>query len=205
MEKRVSLEVGSSPWLCPELNYSRLKDVVDAIIFDKDNTLTAPYENVIHPDASRGLENAVKEFGDSNVAIMSNSAGTLDDAEYQDAIQIEKELGIAVIRHNEKKPGGLPEVLQHFALDDASRICVVGDRLLTDIVFGNLHGMLTVHTLPLCRGKENKRDNTVSKIVRHWENSILYGNWAGGRWLRNKRPSHKYLSVDAASKLILNR
>ena len=53
----------------------------------------------------------------NNVAIVSNSAGTVDDPGFADRRAIEEAL------------------------------CAVGDRLLTDIMFGNLHGMLTVHVL----------------------------------------------------------
>lgn len=179
-----------------QLQYQALKDQcgIRAIIFDKDNTLTAPYVNEIHPLASKGLQAAQSVFGRDNVAILSNSAGTKDDAHYQDAQSIEASLGIAVIRHEEKKPGGLTEVLEHFTdVDgDPSRLCMVGDRLLTDVVFGNLYGMLTVHTLPLCQGEENSKDNKVAKVIRGVENAGLYGNWSGGRYLLKQRPLHKF-------------
>eukprot|EP00529_Nitzschia_sp_RCC80_P041436 CAMPEP_0113458140 /NCGR_PEP_ID=MMETSP0014_2-20120614/9767_1 /TAXON_ID=2857 /ORGANISM="Nitzschia sp." /LENGTH=195 /DNA_ID=CAMNT_0000349651 /DNA_START=1245 /DNA_END=1829 /DNA_ORIENTATION=+ /assembly_acc=CAM_ASM_000159 len=148
---------------------------ITAVVFDKDNTLTEPYSNEIHPDALNGLKEAQEVFGHSNVAILSNSAGTNDDWNFEDATKIEQSLGIAVIRHQEKKPGGMKEVLQHFQLllldseekkvedgsdnndysssssSPSSQLCVIGDRLLTDVVFGNLHGALTVHTMPLCK------------------------------------------------------
>lgn len=177
-----------------QLHYSALKERcgIRAIIFDKDNTLTAPYGMTIHPDASRGLELAKSVFGVTNVAIMSNSAGTLDDPGYEDAMKIEEALGISVIRHDEKKPGGLEEVLSHFKIEDPAEVCMVGDRLLTDVVFGNLYGMLTVHTLPLCSGADNSQDNTVAKYIRKVENKGLYGNWFGGRHLLTKKPPHKF-------------
>ena len=165
---------------------------MDAIVFDKDNTLTAPYESVIHPLAVRGLESAQSVFGSNRVAVLSNSAGTKDDVGYRDALAIEQSLGMDVIRHDEKKPGGMQEVLDHFSLTDPTRLCVVGDRLLTDVVFGNLHGMLTVHTLPLCRGLDNQRDNKIAKAVRRIENGFLY-NTRAGQWLqRTKTIPHKH-------------
>jgi len=88
--------------------------------------------------------------------------------------RIEEALGIAVIRHNEKKPGGLGEVLARFKVGDLVTLCMVGDRLLTDVVFGNLYGMLTVHTLPLCKGNDNNQDSTVAKVIRSVENTGLY-------------------------------
>jgi len=178
-----------------ELNYRAMKESagVRAVVFDKDNTLTAPYGMAVHRDAAQGLESAKEIFGSENVAIMSNSAGTLDDPGYEDAKQIEEALGIAVIRHDDKKPGGLTEVLSHFDMDDPAALCMIGDRLLTDVVFGNLYEMLTVHTLPLCKGEDNKQDNKPSKIVRYVENKGLYSNWFGSRMLyKSAVPKHKY-------------
>ena len=165
---------------------------IQAIVYDKDNTLTAPYDLDLHPAAVDGLEQSIQVFGKDKVAILSNSAGTLDDPHYQDALAIEKKLGIAVIRHTEKKPGGIQEVLQHFQIEDASSIAVVGDRILTDIVFGNLHGMLTVHTLPLVSGKQNKKDNWTAKLIRPMENRIIYGNLFEGYFRRKMLPHSKW-------------
>ena len=167
-----------------DVNYEALRDQcgIKAIMFDKDNTVTAPYATDIHERAAVGLQNALDVFGHDNVAILSNSAGTKDDKDYEDALRIEEELGINVIRHDDKKPGGLDEVLQHFeqsGVEDPSQLCMVGDRLLTDIVFGNLFGMLTVHCLPLCTGKENSGDNTVAKIIRTVENKYMFSTFLG--------------------------
>lgn len=188
-----------------QVNYTALKEHcgIRAIIFDKDNTLSAPYENVVHQNAKAGLENAVRTFGLANVAILSNSAGTKDDPDYKDAAMIEETLGIAVIRHDEKKPGGLAEVLNHFSIEDPAALCMVGDRLLTDVVFGNLHGMLTIHTLPLCQGAENSGDNTVAKVIRGAENKALYSNWFGGRWLQKAKMPHKYWAGEVVCPLII--
>jgi phosphatidylglycerophosphatase GEP4 len=186
-----------------EINYAAMKERagIRAVVFDKDNTLTAPYAMEIHPLAAFGLEAAKRIFGAENVAIMSNSAGTLDDPGYVDAQQIETTLGIAVIRHDEKKPGGLEEVLSHFQMDDPAALCMVGDRLLTDVVFGNLYGMLTIHTLPLCRGADNQSDNMPAKVIRSVENKGLYGNWFGGRMLQRNKPDHKYWPGEMACSL----
>jgi phosphatidylglycerophosphatase GEP4 len=197
------------------VNYTALQQHagIEAVVFDKDHTLTAPYVNVVHDMAQSGLERCVAVFGRERVAILSNSAGTLDDVDYLDAQQLEAALGLKVIRHAEKKPGGLSEVLAHFGLDDPAKICMVGDRLLTDIVFGNLHGMLTVHTLPFpdppthnndtddTNDTDDKsetppetlpHDNWTAKLLRPWENRILYSDWMGGRALQKRRPPHKY-------------
>mmetsp|Transcript_16104 Transcript_16104/g.20431 ORF Transcript_16104/g.20431 Transcript_16104/m.20431 type:complete len:250 (+) Transcript_16104:127-876(+) len=186
-----------------EVNYQSMRDFcgIKAVIFDKDNTLTAPYDVTIHEKAALGLSRALDVFGHDNVAILSNSAGTKDDQDYEDAIKIEKELGINVIRHDEKKPGGLDEVLDHFkgqGVEDASELCMVGDRLLTDVVFGNLYGMLTVHCLPLCSGEDNAKDNKVASIVRTVENNVMYKDWWFGKMVRKRTIPHKvWLGHDA--------
>ena len=49
-------------------------------------------------------------------------------------------------------------------------LCVVGDRLLTDVLFGNLHGLLTVHlrtTLSLTG------DNAMARLFRGLESAVL--------------------------------
>lgn len=195
-----------------DVNYQTMRDTcgIKAIIFDKDNTLTAPYETTVHDKAALGLRAALDVFGHENVAILSNSAGTKDDEDYEDAITIERELGINVIRHDEKKPGGLQEVFKHFEgeggerIENASQLCMVGDRLLTDVVFGNLHGMLTVHCLPLCTGKDNKGDNMVASVIRGLENKALFGNWFGGKLVRNKTIPHAVWKGEKNQPLIID-
>jgi phosphatidylglycerophosphatase GEP4 len=66
-------------------------------------------------------------------------------------LAIEHSMGLAVLRHREKKPRGLECVLRYFNGAEAEELLVVGDRLLTDVVFGNLHGMLTVSPTPPMR------------------------------------------------------
>ena len=192
-----------------DVNYQSMRDHcgIKAVIFDKDNTITAPYATEVHERAAFGLQSALDVFGHDNVAIVSNSAGTKDDHNYEDAIEIETKLGINVIRHDEKKPGGLKEVLQHFedkGVKDPCEICMVGDRLLTDIVFGNLYGMLTVHCLPLCTGSENKSDNKVASILRTMENKYMYKS-KFGKMTRKRTPKHAVWQGEDQCPLILIR
>lgn len=176
-----------------QINYGALaENGIAAIVYDKDNTLTAPYDLNIHRAAENGLKEAIRVFGRENVAILSNSAGTRDDRDYRDANAIEQSIGIAVIRHDEKKPGALKEVLDHFQIQESARICMIGDRILTDIVFGNLYGMLTIHTLPLVQGEENMSDNWTAKLIRPLENQIVYrAGWASKKIQQSRLP-HKY-------------
>lgn len=95
-----------------------------------------------------------------------------DDPDYADAVRIENTLGIPVVRHEAKKPGGIEDVLAFFAEKDPDvrldELCFVGDRLLTDVVFGNLHGMLTIHTQPLTL----EGDNRPAAIFRFLERKV---------------------------------
>ena len=164
--------------LRPRLSVATLSDVsvealqrrgVRAVILDKDNTITAPYVDSVHPRAAAGLDALCQAFP-GNVAILSNSAGTPDDLEHSQARRIELALGVPVIRHEEKKPGGLADVLDHFGGRIAPcEMAIVGDRLLTDVYFGNVHGMYTVHVGVLTL----KGDNKAAALVRFLENRVV--------------------------------
>jgi phosphatidylglycerophosphatase GEP4 len=50
-----------------------------------------------------------------------------------------------------------------------SEICMVGDRVLTDVVFGNINGMMSVLVAPLCL----KTDHPISVLIRMLETKVL--------------------------------
>jgi len=150
--------------ISPQLLYDQ---GVRAVVFDKDNTLTAPYINEIYTSLKPVVEQFREVFGE-NMAILSNSAGTKDDVDYSDANEIESKLGIAVIRHDLKKPEGYQFVQNWFNADE-NQIVMIGDRLLTDTLFGNKAGMLTVHTGVLTL----KGDNIPAIVARCLENKLL--------------------------------
>jgi len=150
--------------ISPQLLYDQ---GVRAVVFDKDNTLTAPYINEIFTTLKPVVEQFREVFGE-NMAILSNSAGTKDDVDYSDANEIESKLGIAVIRHDLKKPEGY-QFVQNWFNADKNQIVMIGDRLLTDTLFGNKAGMLTVHTGVLTL----KGDNIPAIVARCLENKLL--------------------------------
>jgi len=56
---------------------------------------------------------------------------------------------VPVLRHRDKKPaGGVQDAERHFGCA-SHELIMVGDRYLTDVVYGNRHGMLTVRVAPL--------------------------------------------------------
>ena len=78
--------------------------------------------------------------------IVSNSAGTHDDTNDEQASVLEQVTGVKVLRHATKKPGCGTEVLDYFynARDSGvtrpDQIAVVGDRLFTDVMMANMVG-----------------------------------------------------------------
>ncbi|KAI9332480.1 mitochondrial PGP phosphatase-domain-containing protein [Zopfochytrium polystomum] len=139
------------------------------IVFDKDNTLTAPYSNTLHPPFREAWAECRSEFG-PNVWILSNSAGTPDDKDFAQAKSVEESLGVRVLRHQIKKPGGSEELLQQLNGISPSEIVVVGDRVLTDVVYGNLLGAYTILTRDIIT---EKGDNWFAAKIRRIERAAL--------------------------------
>ena len=155
-----------------ELNYDALRAAgVASIIFDKDNTLTAPYVDTAHVDVSDAITRAKDAFGADNCVVLSNSAGSGDDApDYNAALKCEAALGLRVARHPDaQKPQCLSEVVAALPSSDVNSVAVVGDRLATDVLAANQCGALSVHTRPL----DTKGDNPVAAFSRLLENRIL--------------------------------
>lgn len=119
-------------------------------VLDKDGTVTPPYALAAPPAAAAALRRAAAAFGPGRVALLSNAAGY---APYDPggglAGAVEAALGVPVLRHSARKPAGpVAEALAaQLRLPPGSPphlLVLVGDRLLTDIVYGNATGMLTV-------------------------------------------------------------
>ena len=152
-----------------ELDFAQLRAAgCRGVVFDKDNTLTAPYANEVFPRLAGALRSCVDTFGAERVAVLSNSAGTPDDPGGAAADALEEALGVHVLRRQHKKPRGFESVQQHFGCDGTA-LLMVGDRYLTDVTFGNLHGMLTVHTEQLT----TIGDNRVAQQMRRLEDWLV--------------------------------
>lgn len=141
------------------------------VVFDKDNTLTAPYINEIYPIITDAFAAFRGAYG-NRMVIMSNSAGTKDDDAYRDARKIESDLGITVLHHDHKKPGGIEAVVEHFKCKPC-KLAMIGDRIFTDIVFGNRYGLLTIHTALLTEEGDLrvavKARRYELKLLEHWK------------------------------------
>ncbi|KAL1920832.1 uncharacterized protein VTP21DRAFT_11467 [Calcarisporiella thermophila] len=166
--------------IVPDFRYINFKDLYEsgfrAVAIDKDNCLTAPYETELHPPFREAWENCKQLFGE-NIVVVSNSAGTLDDVGDKQAHAIEQSLGVPVLRHKSKKPGCIDELLAHLRsttpLSDEfnpHRTVVIGDRILTDVVFGNRLGGFTILTRDLV---SEKGDNPVAVKIRRMEHMLV--------------------------------
>ncbi|KAG1684077.1 hypothetical protein DVH05_007917 [Phytophthora capsici] len=136
------------------------------IIFDKDNTLTVPHKLEIAPHLESSLSECRRVFGDSGVVIFSNSAGSTDDTDGIEAKKIEEGLHVAVLRHNQKKPGGMEFVKKHFGEVDPQSLVVIGDRYSTDVLFGNLNGLLTIRTEQFTPESESVVNSQLQRIEK---------------------------------------
>jgi len=148
------------------------------VCFDKDNTLTKPYAKDVFEPLRESVVEVCEAFGKENVCIYSNSAGLEQyDPEGIEADGLERDIGIRVARHKEKKPSGSGEELARFFSEsnsqssrknnnrnknmyssavETNKIIFVGDRYLTDVVFGNKSGMFTIRCEPFDTSKESK-------------------------------------------------
>lgn len=149
------------------LDFPRLRHAgFVGVVLDKDNTLTAPYADEVEASLVPALKAARNAFGPNGVVVLSNSAGTPDDTGFAAATALEGSLGLPVLRRRHKKPRGFESVRAHFGGCEPNALIMVGDRLLTDVTFGNAHGMLTVHTT---RVLSTAREPGVVRLARRFE------------------------------------
>lgn len=170
-----------------DIDFARLRSAgCEGVVFDKDNTLTAPYKDEVDARLARALSDCSNAFGPSRVVVLSNSAGTPDDPDHRAADRIERTLGLPVLRREVKKPRGFESVRAHFAGCDPTALVMIGDRYLTDVVFGNLHGMLCVRTEQLTSRGDNPVAARMAQLER-WLVRLF-------RW-RGCRPPHHRLAA----------
>lgn len=138
-----------------DLDFKRLHKLgFRGVCFDKDNTLSLPYSDEIHPSVEQAFNCAVSTFGFDFVKVLSNTAGTFDDKNNHWAKAIEQDWGVEVIRHWVKKPGCRRAVRDAFSSVGCESVLCVGDRLFSDMVLGNRLGMGCVLVDPLSWGSE---------------------------------------------------
>ena len=103
------------------------------------------------------------------MAIISNSAGCRNfDPDFKKAERGEQALSISFIRHERKKPDVIDDILAHFGTWNTKEIAVIGDRIATDVLLGNLHGCMTILVEPF----DPTKDNAAVKLARKIERSL---------------------------------
>jgi phosphatidylglycerophosphatase GEP4 len=76
---------------------------------------------------------------------------------------LEKSLGVTVLRHKQKKPAGGQHLANYLSPIPPSQTAFVGDRILTDVIFGNRNGNLTIWTNKVIT---EEGDNKAALMVR---------------------------------------
>ena len=143
------------------------------IVFDVDNTL-------VFSETTEAKKEIVDWFCEINnryrCVCVSNSRTIKQRQE-----KIEKLLGCGLFLSRRKKPSKklFAEITGKYNLG-GGRVFVVGDRIFTDILFGNLNGAATVLVNPL-----SNRENILIKITRVSENLILF--FAGLRYNKKNK------------------
>jgi len=126
------------------LNFTALKKAgYRGAVFDKDNCLTHPHKDVVVPEIQEAWDECKRIFGDGNILIVSNSAGTWLDPGGIQCESVIQTTGVPVLRHRSFKPAYscISAIRSYFSslrfpIRDEELI-VVGDRVFTDIVMAN--------------------------------------------------------------------
>ena len=70
-----------------KVNFQGLRDYagVKYLVFDKDNTLTVPYDRSLHDSIKKEFARCKEINGPQNMAILSNSVGSKEDKGHKEA------------------------------------------------------------------------------------------------------------------------
>ncbi|KAI0827646.1 mitochondrial PGP phosphatase-domain-containing protein [Trametes gibbosa] len=160
-------------------------------VFDKDNCLTIPHEDRLVPELTEAWRECKETFGQGNVLIVSNAAGShLDDGEIE-GHSVSHHLSAPVLRHTSLKPSYacIKSIRTYFASlprpvkDD--ELVIVGDRLLTDIILANRMARRAPSLKP--KAHEDDIQKSVSEASDRIEGPARVGPlavWTEGLWKR---------------------
>ncbi|KAA6424193.1 MAG: hypothetical protein FRX49_06152 [Trebouxia sp. A1-2] len=117
-------------------------------VFDKDNTLTEPYVLGIHEPLTGSMKQCMDAF-DGHVALLSNSAGLQEfDPKGEEGLPWKKHWGSVCCK--------------------AEELVMIGDRYLTDVVYGNRNGLFTIRPAPLTLDGEPSAVLLARRIEDHY-------------------------------------
>ncbi len=153
----------------PDYEYDDIVDIDDAllkgknlIIFDVDNTLVFPETTTSKKKIIKWVRKRAKEY---TCVCVSNSKTIATRAR-----KIERLVGCKVIISRHKKPwNGLFRDIERVQPVVPKKTVLIGDRILTDILFGNAHGMTTILVKRFAT-----REKVSTKILRAFEATIKW-------------------------------
>eukprot|EP01080_Neovahlkampfia_damariscottae_P000332 gene332-6746_t len=139
---------------------------IKLIIFDKDNTITKHKQNNIYPPFENKLNELKEKF---KILIISNSSGSNRDLNFKDAIELEKNLNLTILKHGSKKPFlNIFKCLNEYNYN-SNDILIIGDRLFTDIYFANKNNIKSILVDPISK----KEEEFGIKFFRFIENFLI--------------------------------
>lgn len=171
-----------NPRLCmPQSSISTFNDLpvpigsnIKAVVLDKDNCFAYPKDNEVWPKYLEKWESLKKEYPGKKLLIVSNTAGSSDDRDYEHAKKVEALTGVPVLRHTSKKPGCSDEIMQYFVKNKVAsspaEVAVVGDRLFTDIIMANSMGAYGVWV----KDGVEESSNPISKFEKSLYNYLKF-------------------------------
>jgi len=133
------------------------------IIFDVDNTLFFSETTIIEKEIIDWFLSINQKY---NCVLLSNSPTIAKRKE-----KISELLGREVFLSRRKKPSKIlfEEIRKKFKLNNSDKVFVVGDRITTDVLFGNRNNAITVLVEPLSK----KEELFIIKIIRTFENFVF--------------------------------
>ena len=149
------------------------KNGISFLVFDKDNTLSLTNKDEFYSlEIKETINNCINIFGLNSIAILSNSIGKKNSTEKE---MIFFDNTLPIIQYERKKPFNFQEVHKYFSETNSnykklnSKICFIGDRLMTDIFMANFNHCLSIYVFPL----ERTHENIKIKSIRYLEDYFL--------------------------------
>ena len=156
---------GSVINLTPE---TLLKDSIEGLILDLDNTIMPPKAGKIDEDILKWLENLKAKNIKTIVLTNNSSGGYLKEVEI-----VLRDLGMEMISRGCKPMRkNIFRALERLNLPK-ERVCLVGDRVLTDVLGGVRAGIKTALVKPLL----GEQENALFRFLRKFEYMFLKENY----------------------------
>jgi len=169
-------------------------------VFDKDNCLTLPHRDTLIPELQKSWEICRETFGQGNVLIVSNSAGTWLDAGGIQSESVTHHLKVPVLCHKAFKPAYscITAIRSYFSslqspiLDH--ELIIVGDRIFTDVLIANRMRMQSIRKQQTLLGSslastsEKVEKAAIVEAPKRESTAGPLAIWTTGIWERETMP-----------------